>query len=229
MVMALAVLATGGCTRSESPALAAFHTDVFDRAFNYATLTSVEDIPYEFHTETLGELEVSTGRIGALEPFSAFEYEPFTVEVPRGRHTTQVALARHGEEEIIAFARVRFSNERAAYWKLAVWPRTDTSQMGEDRFAGYPVDGGTGSFMDAIAAEDIVKQDKSEAIIAAMEREYTETRRQHLMFKTERSNVAVFATGIGDGAYASYFGFSQSGKPVVLVTDFGMIPWKPAK
>jgi hypothetical protein len=39
--------------------------------------------------------------------------------------------------------------------------------------------------------------------------------------------VAVFSTGIGDGAYASYFGFSTNGEPVMLVSDFGMFDWTP--
>jgi hypothetical protein len=225
--MLLGALFLSGCSAGDSPALAPFRTDVFDRAFNNATLPSVEGSPYELHTETLGELDVPTGRIGALEAFFAHDFQPFTVEVPPGRYTTQVAVAATGNDEIVAFARVKFSNARVAYWKMAVWPHTDTSDLEAGAFVGYAVDGGTGSFMDATAAEDIAGPEQGRGLFAGMEREIEKPRRMRAMFRTARSNVAVFSTGNGDGAYPSYFGFGESGEPVVLVTDFGLFPWQP--
>lgn len=227
VLVALVSLGLFACSSGDSAALKPFRTDVFDRAFNNATLSSAEGSPYELHTETLGDLDVPTGRIGALEPFMAFDYQPFTVEVPPGKYTTQVAVAAGGNDELVAFARVKFSNARAAYWKLALWPHTDTARIGPDMFVGYPVDGGTGSFMGETAAEDIASLEEGQGVFADIDREIEKPRRMRAMFKTARSNVAVFSTGIGDGAYPSYFGFSESGEPVALVTDFGMFPWKP--
>ena len=38
--------------------------------------------------------------------------------------------------------------------------------------------------------------------------------------KCGRNDFAAFSSGYGDGAYPSYFGFDEDGKPCVLVTDF---------
>ena len=35
--------------------------------------------------------------------------------------------------------------------------------------------------------------------------------------------MVAFASGFGDGAYASYAGFSGDGQVVVVVTDFGIL------
>lgn len=36
-------------------------------------------------------------------------------------------------------------------------------------------------------------------------------------------NVMIFSSGYGDGFYASYWGFDDTGSPVALVTDFRVL------
>jgi uncharacterized protein DUF4241 len=36
-------------------------------------------------------------------------------------------------------------------------------------------------------------------------------------------NVVMFKAGLGDGAYASYWGLDAGGEPACLVTDFGVL------
>jgi len=37
-----------------------------------------------------------------------------------------------------------------------------------------------------------------------------------------KANLIVFLSGLGDGCYASYFGFDEAHNPMILVTDFGL-------
>lgn len=37
-------------------------------------------------------------------------------------------------------------------------------------------------------------------------------------------NTVSFSNGVGDGHYASYFGYDGAGRVVALVTDFGVLP-----
>jgi hypothetical protein len=39
----------------------------------------------------------------------------------------------------------------------------------------------------------------------------------------KEANLIAFSTGFGSGAYASYFGFAETGEIVCLVTDFGIV------
>jgi hypothetical protein len=36
-------------------------------------------------------------------------------------------------------------------------------------------------------------------------------------------HVALFSSGMGDGAYTSYWGFDAGGEPVCLLTDFDIL------
>lgn len=62
----------------------------------------------------------------------------------------------------------------------------------------------------------------SEALIAEMEKTYVHTWSwANLEMDTEtNANVIMFSSGLGDGCYASYFGFDEEHNPMMLVTDF---------
>jgi len=217
-------LALAGCTKAV-PDPPAFTTDVFGRAFQDGPWVGA-DGTYEMRAVRLGKLRLPSGRIVALEPLVVYDAQSFTVTVPPGEYVAEVAIADPGNDPRVAFARVVFSSAKpVAYWKLAVWPRSDADRVAAGVHLGYPVDGGTGSIMDAVAAEDLENLREGEGFFELIDSDIAHP--IHQLFDTERSNLAVFSTGIGDGVYSSYFGFASSGEPVMLVSDFGMFPWQP--
>ena len=231
MTFVVAALAIAGCQRGDPPALLPFRADVLTRAFEVPALDSGFGPNYRMRVQQLGSLSLPTGKICAVEPFAVHDLVPFTVTVPPGSYVTELAIADSGNDPRVAFARVKLSNEPPVYWKLAVWPHSKVDDLQPGEFVGYAVDGGLGSFMDAATVEELEKLGENEGFYKALSDAFMTdgTVKNYAMLTTERSNVAVFSTGIGDGVYASYFGFGRSGQPVMLVTDFGMVRWEPVR
>ena len=220
-----ACLAIAGCTKAV-PDPPAFTTEVFGRAFQEGPWTG-PDVTYDMQVVRLGMLKLPSGRIIATEPLVVRDdVVPFTVTVPPGEYPVEASLARFGKYPEVAFARIVFdASKPVAYWKLAVWPHSDAGRIAAGIHFGYPVDGGTGSFMDPVAAQDVSKMRENDGFYKVI---YSgEVDVLHHLFDTERANLAVFSTGIGDGVYSSYFGFASSGEPVMLVSDYNMFPWEP--
>jgi hypothetical protein len=224
-----AALTMAGCQQGDPPALRPFNAAVLTRAFEMPSLESGLGHDYRMHVVQLGRLSLPTGRICAVEPFAVHDLDAFKIAVPAGDYNVELAIADSGDDPRVAFARVKFSSERPVHWKLAVWPRSKVHDLKPDQIIGYPVDGGLGSFMDAATAMELEKLGENEGFYQALAKEFMTdgVTTQYAMLPAGRANVAVFATGIGDGAYASYFGFGASGRPVMLVTDFGMVRWEP--
>jgi hypothetical protein len=116
----------------------------------------------------------------------------------------------------------------ADWWDLALLPDQDVSQLEADHFFGYPVDSGTGSFMDLRAAKKLDKRMASDddyfhEIIREMDLTYVHTRSWAMLELDcdSEMNAAVFSSGVGDGLYASFWGWSGDSL-ACLVTDFGL-------
>ena len=94
---------------------------------------------------------------------------------------------------------------------------------------GYPVDAGTGCFMDAsaqaaIRAEPTVWPTPSQK---ALERQLLTDNYTHTwswaVYRPDpasTANCVAFMSGYGDGVYSSYWGLDETGAPVCLTTDF---------
>jgi hypothetical protein len=85
--------------------------------------------------------------------------------------------------------------------------------------------------MDHAAVADLEKLRENEGFYKALADAFMTdgVTTQYALLPTEHVNVAVFATGIGDGVYASYFGFGESGRVVMFVSDLGMVRWEPLR
>ena len=102
-------------------------------------------------------------------------------------------------------------------------------------FYGYPVDSGTGCFMDLKAAGVLRKRKRddrgySDRLIKAGRSVYVHTR-DWADFRLEAEtglNLVFFSSGFGDGTYASYWGFDAAGELACLVTDFRVLTRKGA-
>jgi Protein of unknown function (DUF4241) len=176
----------------------------------------------------LGVLAVPTGRLVACDPFTGGR-SAFSQQSPKGHFPVHLLIAHYeGPDERIAAATLRFSTGIPDQWEMAVSPGQDPSTLGPDEFFGYGVDSGTGSFMDSEAADRLdVRMSQVESyadtIIERMETTYKHTRSWALIDLDDDGGleVALFSSGLGDGMYASYWGWSK-GELVCLVTDFGL-------
>ena len=184
----------------------------------------------------MGSLQVPTGQLVACDPFMCAGSAPFTRRVPPG--TYAVRLRRTDLQEAgwrIALAMLIIDPDEPA---VSI-EEAELEQGGAD---GYFVDSGLGALMDEAARAQL------SAVLAAFFRAepkgnyYDDVLAAEFKHSADdpgdpddigqwnmhslpgtRLNVAMFASGMGDGAYRSYWALGKDGKPVALVTDFGIL------
>ena len=185
----------------------------------------------------LGALVLPTGRLFACDPLCACPYEAFTVTVPRGRYPVILSVAHYegSGDQRVAFAMVRFSRRTPVSWEMAHLRDQDVQELKVDEIFGYPVDSGTGCFMDPtvgrlLRRELAREEDPGKQLLDALQANYTPTWNwaNLVLHPSTGANVIAFSSGVGDGHYASYFGFDFAGAPVCLVTDFCIIDLPPS-
>ncbi|MDP9263545.1 MAG: DUF4241 domain-containing protein [Acidobacteriota bacterium] len=175
----------------------------------------------------IGELWVPTGRIVACDPFVFAETLSFPQTIIPGKYPVMLSIAVLENDQRTGCAMLKLSDQPVSRWEMAVLPGQDKGSLKEREFFGYPVDSGTGCFMDEDSAHTLrtrLQQDDKyfEEIIHAMDKTYVNTWSwANIEVATER-NVITFSSGFGDGLYGSYFGYDSSGRPACLVTDFGV-------
>jgi hypothetical protein len=182
---------------------------------------------------TIGHLYVPSGRIIACDPLVPMDTTPFTTLVPSGTHPIEISIARFpNDDERIAAARLRWSNDTADSWLMALREGQNPAALEPNSFFGYGVDAGVGCFMDAetFAPYDQRQADSEhnyydDVLAKELDVNYKHTRTWtiHHPIGGDPRNVAVFHSGWGDGTYGSYFGF-RDGTPLCLVTDFMVVP-----
>lgn len=182
--------------------------------------------------ETIGSLAVVSGEIIACDPLIP-HHEPFAKRVSPGVYP--VILWWHKEEERIAGAELRLSEEQPVRWEMAVRPGQNISSLEPGSVFGFPVDAGLGCFADARAIQEMERLEErlarelGDQFISFYDNkiefilEENEDNWGNLLVKEENGlNVILFASGYGDGYYASYWGIGDNGEPVALVTDFNL-------
>ena len=205
----------------------------FTRLFEEGRQVSTEIGRVVLRPRPAGELTVTSGRVVACDPLAAPETEPFTKVVPSGTFPVTLSVAHFEDgDRRVAGALVRFGDGAPASWELALHPGEDPSELGEGEVFGYPVDTGTGCFMDdetaRLVLENLDEEEFSEALAAEMERTYEDTWSwANIEFDPdEGGNIVAFSAGVGDGLYASYFGLDEAGEVVCLVTDFSLFEYE---
>lgn len=127
---------------------------------------------------------------------------------------------------------MRLSDSKVARLEMALIKDQDISNLGPGEFYGYPVDSGTGSFMDketALIFEDIVDMNRKSDTSWNAYDDWLETdlgTKDMIMFqpdKTKPNNAAIFSSGGGDGVYPSYWGFDENNTLTCLITNFSVI------
>lgn len=183
---------------------------------------------------TIGTLGLPSGSVVACDPYFCAGAQPFMRSVKTGESAVQLRLAKSQLGERIAIARllIRPDMEPAAFE-----PATRAGDAGT-----FSVDSGTASYMDEVTrqafAEHLAKYYRKnpdgnyygDVIDAEFRKSSADPNNPgdagkwalHRIPGTELT-VAMFASGLGDGSYNSWWGLSTSGDVVSLLTDFGIL------
>lgn len=215
------------------PDLVTKHVDLTDTQGAYRLVASSDDdlSSRKVSRESLGDLDVPSGTIVAADPLVQPDRPAFLRKVAPGRYPITLYRA----EERVAMAELRFAPGTPVRWQMALVAGQDASTLKADEIFGYPVDAGLGCFMDAEGRKAYLEREETEKarvgandfnlyddVIAAP----LESSIGNAMLFTplpDKPNIAIFQSGWGDGFYASYWGLDAEGKPLVLVTDFGLL------
>jgi hypothetical protein len=180
-----------------------------------------------------GDLSVTSGRVVACDPLVSPDVEPFDRRVPDGTFPVLLSVAHFEDDDRrVAGAMLRFAERPVASWVLALRPGEEASLLDEGEVFGYPVDSGTGCFMDAETARlvlsNVDEEEFGDALIGEMEKTYEDTWSWANVELDAGAghNIVAFSTGVGDGLYASYFGLDEAGEAVCLVTDFSLFEFE---
>ena len=202
---------------------------LFEKAFIKGTTQLLNDSTIYLYGVNIGKLKISSGTITACDPLHIDEYGiPFTRQFPNGEFPVQLAIAKLGREEKIAFARINFSDEPVVKWEFALTKNQEALPVGGKEMHGYGVDGSVGIFADAKAIKSLVIENPT-SLNDTFYREMNKHNHydwRYNMHDFGPHNVAIFTTGEGDGYYATYVGLDKSGQPCRLLSDFNIFKWK---
>lgn len=190
-----------------------------------------------FKQYNLGNLVLNSGRLVACDPLVFPDSEPFAVSLPPGRYPVILSVAHihknneRNPDERVAYAMLKLSQAPAIRWELATLSHQKISTLKEGEFFGYPVDSGTGCFMDEEAGkiiDDSIYSDETyensliDKLECELEKNYKPTWcwAVFCVDRTSQANVIAFSSGWGDGIYASYLGYDAKDKISAVVTDF---------
>ncbi|MBQ0927826.1 DUF4241 domain-containing protein [Saccharopolyspora endophytica] len=200
----------------------------FDQIFTDGSRHSIPglgDATVQLRQET--SLWMPSGKVYAGEPFmfGSSDDGAFVQEVPPGTYPVVLAEARFGEPDqfswyqAVAAIKIQVRDEPATSWEMALVGDQDASTLDGDSYFGYPVDGGTGGFIDAANLSFCDDEEYVDRVLEALEeRDYTGAGR--LADEQDRTVVVVCSSGGGDGHYPTWVGRNAGGEITCFVTDF---------
>jgi hypothetical protein len=185
---------------------------------------------------SIGSLRLPSGRVVACDPFFCASALDLFRTVAAGAYPVELLLVEgeHWGRRVGAARLVIKSGKRAADFEVASYNPYEGN--------GYPVDSGLGSFMDDVTAKAFAREmaefdrltpggNYYRDVLAAEFREQSADHGNprdigkwnlHVLNGSDL-NVAMFASGLGDGFYESFWGLDEWGEATSLVTDFGLV------
>jgi Protein of unknown function (DUF4241) len=175
----------------------------------------------------VGNLLLITGELVACDPFVCVDSEPFALELPRGSFPLVLSVAHIETDQRVAFATLLIRPTQPESWTMLTLGDQDLSKLKDGEIFGYPVDSGTGCFMDSSALRALEQKMREqemfyETMIAEMDKTYIHTW-NWLNMTFGEANLIAFSSGFGDGVYATYAGYDKEGQISAVVTDFGIL------
>jgi len=175
----------------------------------------------------LGELQLPTGQLVACDPFVFPDAQPYSVKLNTGNFPVVLSVAIEENDQRVAFATIKFKSTEAKRWELMHVPSDDPNNLKQGEIFGYPVDSGTGCFMDRTAGEILSRKMREhpnyiETMMKEMDKVYVHTW-SSMNISLDNANLIAFSSGLGDGLYATYAGYDASGDVCLAVTDFMLL------
>ncbi len=202
---------------------------VFESAFINGTILTTRNSVFSSYGITIGKIKIVSGRIIACDPLHIDEYGiPFTQSFPIGEFSVQLAIAKLEDEEVVAFARISFSDEPVVKWEMALQEGQKALPFGLSDIRGYSTDSWSGLFIDTEAYKVLDKDQilKENGAVYKEMKKHSHNNWRYGMYNFGNHNLAVFSSGFQDGYYATYIGFDAKGKPCRLITDFDIFEWR---
>lgn len=187
----------------------------------------------------VGRLHVPSGQLYCCDPFLSDAVAVLAQAVPPGGYPVELCLAVLPDlGERVALARLLLSGQRVTQWQPAEYIQEGARQ------STFPVDAGLACFMDREAASLLTqaidafyrnrRDDNYYTNLLAPEFARSATRpgsdgdwAMHAPVPGNPANVAMFASGLGDGVYGAWWGLDEAGEPAMLVADFGLLEASP--
>ncbi len=202
--------------------------ELFEKAFIKGSQAMSNGVMFDLFGFDIGKLKISSGRIISCDPWLMDEYaKPYKDSFPIGNFPMQLSLARLKEVEVVAFARILFSDQPVVRWSYALLPGQENKPIGGKEIIGYHVDAQLGLFMDQAAYQALQKDtvNNRRTVILKATSTHKHEGWRYGIYEYENQNLAVFTSGIGDGRYANYIGYDTNGKICRLLTDFAIFNW----
>src|SRR5690242_17254129 len=95
------------------PKVPVFLEDAFNE--NYSYVDEGKQV-YYFYCQSIGKLNIESGKIIACDPLLFNDDKPFDTLFPIGRFSIELAIAKRNTDERIGFARIKFSDKVPARW-----------------------------------------------------------------------------------------------------------------
>lgn len=177
-------------------------------------------------------LSLPSGRVVAGEPmmFGIGDEDDrgFVQRVPPGRYPLALAVAVFEGpdggivDERNAAARLVIRDEPVVSWELARYADQDVDELGDDEYLGYPVDGGTGGFVDptSLPLLGTDQDDYFDRLMECMDQGGDHTAPGTLNDADGTPLLVVYTSGWGDGSYPTWVGRTADGEVACFLTDF---------
>jgi hypothetical protein len=222
----------------------------FDQWFAASAGVDPDGTRFALHQDT-GLLWLPSGRLVATQPRGVPDpgQYAFIQTVSPGRYSVGLLIEEYPVRpgpgaaapgpavEYVAAARLVIRDEPAAAWEMALRPGQDASDLNEDSFFGFPVDGGTACFTDAqtmltLDALEIPDTD-GESWFEVLSMDVSDSGASLVTLtdpgQDEAPVVAGFRTGSGDGSYPTWVGRTAQGDITCFATDFMLARARPAR
>ena len=202
---------------------------VYDAYAAPGTVLSLGE-PAQLSVVDAGTLVLPSGRVTASDVY-LFDQPALGRSLPPGRYPVLLLRAEYAEGDAVAAAMLRVGPGDPVSWEPATGAGVDPSTVDPSTFGSYGVDSGTAAFFAAEAADRLDASDEAtwEAYGEHVTRSLFPSEGEHRLSAevfvdpTTGANAIAFSSGFGDGGYPAWFGLDEDGRPLVLMTEFGIL------
>ncbi len=209
-----------------------------------AYFTSDEIADKSLDTMSLGEINVTTGKILVRDPLVTLgeDSEPYFTPVPTGRCPLTACVVKGSYEDCARYAAVKvdFSDRIPVQYVEALIGDEDIENFNGGEYYGFNVDAGLGTIVDTATAKAFAefrtkwhtKHPEGNLYDDYFAAIFAENYKKNPLYQRLEGdwinwtipgtdfNVPMFQSGFGDGAYPVYFGYDEDGNVCRLVIQF---------